>query len=148
MGLFSKKPKEQVVTAQDRALAAFESNTIKLPGMALNNEMFSTAGQYDGKPKKEHQAALTQFLTSRRAKAVYPESAWSGVVFLFPNSDGTVSINADGVTIDQLSKEGAKAFLETTTAPVPVWCEIKLIGKEPYTRLHVQLQTKKPKPRA
>ena len=148
MGLFSKKPKEPVVTAQDRALTAFEENTIKLTRMALNNESFSTAGQYDGKPRKEHQVALKQFLASRRATAVYPESAWSGVVFLSPNADGTVTINADGVTIDQLAKKGAAEYLEITTAPVPVWCEIKLIGKEPYTRLHVQLQTKKPKPAA
>jgi hypothetical protein len=145
MGLFSKKSNMPAESAQTRALAALEANTVKLPAMALNNEAYSVAGDYEGNPKKAHLDAMSRFLASQKTRAVYPEVAWSGAVFLVPQPDGTVAINADGVTIDQLSKKGAEAYLSATDQPVPVWCDIQLIGKAPYTRMHVSLRTKKPK---
>jgi hypothetical protein len=83
--------------------------------MALNNESFSTAGQYDGKPRKEHQVALKQFLASRRATAVYPASAWSGVVFLFPNADGTLLTTLTGVTLTGTNTLTNKSLQDLTT---------------------------------
>ena len=147
MALFNRKKKVPVDSLQSRALSALEENAVKLKQTALNNESFSVAGSYAGKPKKEHQEAMKQFLASRKAIAVYPDVAWSGAVYLFPNSDGTVFVAADDVIIDQLSSDGARAFLETTTTPGPVWCEIQLIGKAPYTRMHVSLRTQKPTPK-
>jgi hypothetical protein len=147
MGLFNRTPKEPKLSRQDQAMAALTANTVKLKGLALSNESFSIAGSYDGKPKKEQQEEMTRFLAAKKAKAVYPETAWSGAVFLTPEGSN-VLIVADGYTIDQLTKDGAKAFLEISTAPVPAWCEIQLIGKAPYTRMHVKLSAKQPKPKA
>ena len=148
MGLFNRTPKEPKLSRQDEALAALEANTVKLKGAALSNESYSVGGSYDGKPKKAHQEEMSRFLAARKAKAVYPDTAWAGAVFLKPDGSGNVLIEADGHTIDQLSKDGAKAFLEVSTAPVPVWCEIQLIGKAPHTRMHVQLRAKRPTPKA
>jgi hypothetical protein len=148
MGLFNRTPKEPKLSRQDQALAALEANTVKLKGLALSNESFSVAGSYDGKPKKEQQEEMQRFLAAKKARAVYPENAWAGAVLLMPDASGNVLINADGYIIDQLSKPGTKAFLEISTAPVPAWCEIQLIGKSPYTRMHVKLSAKQPKSKA
>jgi hypothetical protein len=148
MGLFNRTPKEPKQSRQDLAMAALEANTVKLKGLALSNESFSVAGSYDGKPKKEQQEEMQRFLAAKKAKAVYPDNAWAGAVFLTPDAAGNVLVVADGYTIDQLAKDGAKAFLEISTASVPAWCEIQLIGKAPYTRMHVKLSAKQPKPKA
>ena len=146
MGLFNRGDKEPKLSRQEQALAALEANTVKLPRGTLINESFSTAGSYDGKPKKEQQEEMQRFLAVKKARAVYPETAWKGAVMLTP--EGTnVLVVADGYTIDQLTKDAAKVFLENSTTPVPVWCEIQLIGKEPFTRMHVQLSAKQPKPK-
>ena len=148
MGLFSKKPKEPKRTLQDDALEALEANTVKLPVAALENESYSTGGSYMGKPKKAQQDTLEGFLARKKATREYPEITWEGVAMLQPDGSGNVLVVVDSFAIDQLTKAGAKAFLGVSTEPVPVWCQIQIMGKGPYRRFHTVLMAKRPKPKA
>jgi hypothetical protein len=142
MGIFGGKKRDP-----DEGLPTLEDSPVDLSGVDLQNLLYTTGGGYLFRVHPDHIAQSRAILQKNFASHRYPDW-WKGTAYLvLGNSNGfeAIWVRVQGVNVDKLTQTTLDEIRHLLVQPVPVRCELTMLGEKSNLRPSVKISAPKKK---